>query len=46
MTEEQKKDLYKPEFRDYTFMKEHSFTRLATLGSTGVQGSSQPTDQQ
>jgi hypothetical protein len=46
MTEEQKKDLYKPEFRDYTFMKEHSFARPATLDSTGVQGSSQLTDQQ
>jgi len=46
MTEEQKKDLYKPEFRDYNFVKEHSFARPATLGSRGVQGSSQPTDQQ
>ena len=38
MTEEQKKDLYKPEFRDYTFSTEHSFARPPTLGSTGVQG--------
>jgi hypothetical protein len=38
MTEEQKKDLYKPEFRDYTFSTEHRFARPPTLGSTGVQG--------
>jgi hypothetical protein len=49
MTEEQKKDLFKPEFRDYTFSTEHSFARPPTLGSTGVQGlqrSLQPASEQ